>query len=205
VNPGISATSLSKIEEPEHNFEFDPVAHTYRLDGEYLPSVTTILKDAGIVDYSKMPEEWREFGMARGRAVHKGCQLISENDLDWSTVGPIEGYLRAYEKFLSEVQVKPISWEQPVYNNLYKFAGSYDVIYEYQGQLLIADLKTTTVPFWTGAQLAAYQMCAKPWPILRWGIGLRKDGTYRVEQFHGATDQAAFLAALAVYNYKRRK
>jgi hypothetical protein len=49
---------------------FDAAAHTYSVNGVVKPNVTSILEDVGIVDYSAVPAQNRELGLARGRVVH---------------------------------------------------------------------------------------------------------------------------------------
>ena len=76
--------------------QFDESAHVYTVARVQRPSVTQILKDAGLIDTTWYTDEARE----RGRAVHLATQFLDEDDLDWDTVLPqYGGYLAAWERF----------------------------------------------------------------------------------------------------------
>jgi hypothetical protein len=82
-----------------HPIQFDEAAHLYTVAGVERPSVTQILKDAGLIDTTWYTDEARE----RGRAVHFATQFLDEDDLDWDTVLPqYRGYVAAWERFKAE-------------------------------------------------------------------------------------------------------
>ena len=186
--------------------EFFEANHEYRLDGVRVPSVTQVLQSAGIIDYSSVPEEWRNFALTRGSAVHHACRLLDENDLDRKTLdSSLDGYIRAYERFLADSGARPISIEQCVSNELMRYAGTLDRIYDVGGMRVLADLKTSLVPNWTGIQISAYAACISGVDtfLKRWGVALRDDGTYRIETFEDTMDWDIFVSALAVHNWKK--
>ena len=78
---------------------FDPITHTFRINGVPVPSVTQALKAADIIDDRFYTDEARE----RGIAVHAACHYLDEECLDWETVAPeIVPYVEAYQRFKDE-------------------------------------------------------------------------------------------------------
>ena len=69
------------------SLRFDPDSHLYRVDGIIVPSVTQVLEDVGIVDYSRLPGSTREMALRRGSAVHAACHYDDEGDLDETQLG----------------------------------------------------------------------------------------------------------------------
>ena len=57
------------MEPPPRVLAFEPVSHTYRVDGAPVPSVTQLLEDAGLTpDYSLVPQPVLQH--ARERGIH---------------------------------------------------------------------------------------------------------------------------------------
>src|ERR1043165_3114073 len=93
----------------------DKELHVYTLADRVLPSVTEILKGAGLVD----DRWWTEAGRWRGSAVHAACWYDDEGDLDETTLDPkLQNYLQAYRKFKTELGFIPTDIETPIYNDL---------------------------------------------------------------------------------------
>jgi hypothetical protein len=57
---------------------FDAPSHTYYLDGERVPSVTQVLEWAHIIDFSHVPDPWRQMALDRGSAVHQAAHEFNE-------------------------------------------------------------------------------------------------------------------------------
>jgi len=84
---------------------FEPLTHTYRLNGTILPSVTQILQRAGLIDFSSVPGAILQAAKDRGSAVHQALHYYNEGDLDaaFTTDFPqYAGYLSAWVRFLDE-------------------------------------------------------------------------------------------------------
>jgi len=101
---------------------FEESTHTYRLggpNGVVVPSVTQIMKAAGIIDDSF----YNDTGRFRGSAVHRATQLLDESDLspdegslDWESLDPeLLPYVQAYGKFKLESGFIPEEIEKAVF------------------------------------------------------------------------------------------
>jgi hypothetical protein len=203
--------------------EFKEEDHSYWVSGRRLPSVTQILKRAGIVDTRWYTEE----GRARGTAVHRACQLFDEGSLDMRTVDPsIQGYVDGWAEFLTTTPPYPgreKDWQAEVKlaNLGMGYAGTADRIAwirdpkrakDPRPRLVVIEIKTgQTLPPWTGLQLAAYAQIAQPPGSqmarpLRWAVLLQGDGKFSVKDYSDDLfeDWGVFQAALNVTKWKER-
>ena len=58
---------------------FDEASHTYRIDGQVVPGVTSVLKP--LTDYSMVPPADLQAAADFGKAVHRACELDDLMDL----------------------------------------------------------------------------------------------------------------------------
>ncbi len=187
---------------------FDEPKHEYRVNGVVVPSVTQILEDVGIVDFSHIPPATRAMAMERGRLVHLATQLDDEGDLQEATLDPeLLPYVQAWRNARRGLEMGEsftlIEWRG--HHAQFGYAGTLDRLY---GSLLI-DIKTNDAPDWTRIQLAAYAALVtdKPMTLTRLAVELHRDETYRVAEYPARKWQAdfnVFLAALTVYREKHR-
>lgn len=181
---------------------FDPAAHRYTLGTRVLPSVTQVLSLVAPEHAAWYTEESRE----RGTAVHLACQQIDEGHAEEATfeTSPAAGYIGAYCDFVSMMQ--PI-WEHIEYrvvDELAGYAGTLDRAGVVQGQRVIVDIKTGTLPATVGLQLAAYRRCLPDsFKWARYSLLLGKDRTYRWTPHSDGHDESVFLAALRLYHWKQ--
>lgn len=141
---------------------YDPESHVYTQDGVQVPSVTAVLKLAGLSDYSDIPVNILEMAAARGTALHEATALLDQDNLDLDSVDPaIAGYLLSYQRWRESVEDWTIlaieQWE---------IAGGGGRIYgrtidrkfiEPGGRRWIVDIKTSSKKAnWWRIQLAAY-------------------------------------------------
>ncbi len=192
------------------HLEFDAATHTYRLDGELIPSVTTVLKSVGLVEYAMIPQEVLQAAAHRGTAVHTALEYLDREELDRSTVDPsIEGYVVAYERFVRDSNFIPLHIEHRVFHGNYRYAGTLDRTGYLGDSLTVLDFKTGLVLPGHAIQLAAYANClVMPRRFRRIALQLSGDGTYRVHEYPLGTIQRdidLFLAALACFNFKTLK
>lgn len=199
-------------------FEFDPVAHRYTLAGAPLAGVTSVLQDAGLVDYSHIPVWYRD----RGSVVHKAAELDDLGVLDEDTVAPeIAGFLAAWRRFRNEMEMVWEGIEVPVVSIRHGYAGTLDRIGvfgagRFKGRRALLDAKSG-LPSWTAAlQTAAYDLafCECVWdepvlqPTLRAAVRLSEDGTYQLHFYaepDNVFDGARFVAALNVATMRRSR
>lgn len=186
------------------SLSFDPETHIYQYKNKVVPSVTQILQAVGIIDYSRIDNNILETAMQRGKDVHLATQFLDENDLNWATVGEdIKGYVTAYQKFIEISGFKPEKIETAVVHLEYKYAGTLDRVGTLDGHSVILDIKTGSMPAWTGIQLAAYAACLSG-SYQRVGLQLNQDGTFKITTFTNPNDFNLFLSALSIYNWKRK-
>jgi hypothetical protein len=185
---------------------FDPSTHSYSDEnGDQYPSVTTVLADAGVVDFSVVKQEIRERAMRRGTSVHFACQLWDENALEYRKVPKaLRGYLKAWKEWRRASGFVPLVIEQP-FISPHGYAGTPDRFGRFpNGTTAVLDLKSGKgdVADWVRIQTAAYArwyQIGSTLPPRRIGIQLHADGTYRVREFEPRTlqyDFSIFFASL---------
>lgn len=170
------------------NLAFDPEAHEYFVDGRMVLSVTKILELAGVIDYSRLPRDVREFALARGSAVHLATQYDDEGVLvEDSLDEAILGYVQAWRKFRADTGWENLLIEHRGYHQTYDYAGCTDRVGWFRGKgenlLCVLDIKTGKAPGWVALQLAAYSDFVPYATYDRVSVELHGDGTYRVEVY----------------------
>jgi len=167
---------------------FDPVGHTYHLDGVAYPSVTTIMQEVGVIDTTF----YNEAGAERGTAVHDAVSAMVRGDLDMKDMSQhpqieeVGGYLEAFNWFQIENSIVPIEVEQVFVSREYKYAGTVDLAAEMDGEKYLIDWKTGGHQRWHGLQLAAYAIGTER-PNDEWKravVLLKKDGNYSILTEH---------------------
>lgn len=138
-----------------HKVMFDEENHIYRVDGVVKPSVTQVLKDAGMMSgYDDIPEYYRD----RGDRVHEACALYAQGWLDWDSVtGDIEPYIRTFRDIYDSLGVEYLSAEEPCYDPELGVCGKYDLLVSAEGEKVLIEIKTGSFPMWGGIQIAAYK------------------------------------------------
>jgi hypothetical protein len=187
---------------------FDEAAHRYTLGGRELPSVTTLIEAAGLVDLFGSAEDlafWRD----RGTAVHIGTELIDRDELDESTVADeVRPYLDAWRRFRRESGFTPEHIEMRLHHPVLRYAGTIDRIGTLRKHPALIDIKTGAQRRATGVQLAAYAelaaangICDKR--IRRYGCYLQPDGTYQLVPYTDTRDIIAFVSALQLWKWRQ--
>lgn len=179
---------------------FDPVQHTYCIDGRPVPSVTQVLKDVGLIDTSWFTEEAR----LRGTYVHLATQYLDEGDLADESVNPLyRGYVQAYQRFLDTALPAWDRIEHRVCDPVLGYAGTFDRVGVLQGRRWLVDIKTGEFST-AGLQTAAYRRCLpEPYGVRRAALQLRADGTFGFHELNDRRDESRFLAALVVWQTKQ--
>lgn len=191
---------------------FDAEKHIYRADGQIVPSVTTILQEMGVINYSGLPEHVRQKAMHRGTTVHYLTELLDRGEMtedQRNSVNPIyEPFLSAWELFKDEYKFVPEKIEEFAFNPAYWYAGKYDRTgFMKRGKKtvrVLLDIKTGQIKAWTGLQLGGYLASFEDQDYMRLAVGLGKDGTYTIEWFDDAGDMFTFCGAAALYNWRKK-
>lgn len=200
------------------NTTFDPKTHIGTVDGVPWPSVTQLLKEFGIVDYSRVPDETLERKRLIGIRVHAATVLLDTQDLDeedFQTRFPdCVGYLNAYRKFREIENFEPEHKERRYFSKKWRFHGAPDEAGLYLGKLgdepVLIDYKCTWKMYEsTGPQLAAYSMlleeCADIKIKKRLGLLLKPSGHYDIVPFKDPNDFQDFQACLWLHWQRRNK
>lgn len=188
-----------------------PKYHSYFIDGQPAPSVTQIVKAAGLApDFDQIDPAVLEKARARGIAVHAICEAIDKGQTPEVT-DETAPYRDAYVKFVYESGAETERAEAEVYHPSYLYAGTYDWRGRVGGERAIIDRKATyTIHHQAVAvQCAAYRGAHnalhpdEPCPNI-FSLHLRRDGTYRLHPYDADEAWSIFLAALSIYRFKKR-
>jgi len=193
---------------------FNSEEHSYQLDGQPIPSVTTILKDAGLIDFSKINADILDRASKFGSAVHLACELYDKGDLNEDHLDiNLLPYLDAWRKFLKDTGFKIQAIEEKVASDKYWYAGRLDRRGRLFDKVTVLDIKTGSgiLPS-TAIQLAAYQECVNQGLHMkdkvkeREVVQLKADGTYALapDKFFSKNDFSVFLSALNLKNWRAR-
>jgi len=190
---------------------FDPALHRYSMGGRVLPSVTAILRVAGLVDATWFTDDARE----RGSYVHLASQYIAEGDgVDMASIEPeLAGYVAAYSTYEAEHHPRWTHIEHPVASRVYGYAGTVDRVGVLCGVDAVLDIKTGGRVAATRLQLAAYAQAMREETgklYRRYALYLSATGGYRLEDLDREPhlyqlDLNAFLSALTIVRWRERE
>lgn len=188
------------------NLTFDAETHTYRINGERVPSVTQVLEGAGLIDTRWFNDEAR----TRGTYVALATQYCDEGTLDYDALDDgLRGYVEAWRKFKHEAgngKMEIISIERRVSNRKLRYAGTLDRLFKWGHQSWVLDIKTGSKAAWHSLQTAGYAECLpKSWLHKRGSVFLKEDGTYKLDVHDDFSDVHVFLSALNLYHWKSEK
>lgn len=188
--------------------QFDEVEHEYRLDGNVLPGVTTVLRPITAHEYRAVDRETMERSALLGKAVHKLIELdiagtLDEDPLDDS----LRPYLAQWRQFRAQSGFQVIHSECRVHSARYGYAGTLDLAGTLNGTRAIIDAKrTAAVPRSAGPQTAAYRAALAElydgeWQVSdRYALHLTPE-RWRLVPQKDPNDLRVFLAALTLHNY----
>lgn len=111
-----------------HEILFFEDEHKYLVDGEEVPSVTTILNYMSDVEYSKVNPSVLEQAARRGSLVHEYTELIDYGAMPDEIEFEVKGYLEAYAKFLRDYKPDWDGVEKMTYSEEFHYIGTIDRI-----------------------------------------------------------------------------
>ena len=183
--------------------EYNEDLHEYRIDGTQVPSVTTILRAAGLYKENYFSDDARN----RGTYIHKAILYLIQDDLVEDSV-PSEylGYVNAFRRFISEVDIKiDISrCEVPLFSEAYRYGGTPDIVGIMNDMDVLLDVKTGIESTVAGIQTAAYEqlLCQH---VKRYGLYLKAGGKYKLIPYTDRNDIKIFNAALTLYHWRQER
>jgi hypothetical protein len=191
---------------PERSIRFDSALHRYWAGTRELLAVTAVLHAAGLVDTTWFTAESR----TRGRVVHRWAEAVDRREAIPPLESAYEPYVDAYRRFVRDARPVWHGIEQPVADLALGYAGTLDRWGTLQGEPVVVDLKSGTVPAWAALQLVAYGRLdlgePRVWRRRRLVVQLLPTGRYVIREYplvNFGRDERVFLAALAVAQWKR--
>lgn len=155
---------------------FDPAVHEYRDGDVVIPSVTQILKMAGLVDDRFYTDEARE----RGSAVHELCERYAHGIRVDNLGRPLASleYVNAFAAWMKKSRAYAIETESVICHEIdgKRYAGKFDLLAEIAGRRVLIDYKTGGKAPSHIVQIAAYALACKPDKAMV--LYLRPDGKY---------------------------
>ena len=121
--------------------EYIESTHTYLFNGVIIPSVTQIMKGSSEAYYQGISEAQLMIAADRGTRVHQAIYEY-ETEGKMTNDAEVKPYLTEYIIAKKRYKFKPIWKEFKLTNGL--FAGTLDMLAEYDGQQVVIDLKATS-------------------------------------------------------------
>lgn len=195
---------------------FDPEAHIYKWNDEIVPSVTQLLNEFKLVDFSNVPKDRLEYKRSLGVAVHYAIELMEQDNLDEESLSEeIRPYVNAYKSFREVSGFEPRQTENRMYSKKWRFAGTMDQqgihLSKVGSEQAIIDYKCTWKLYAAcGPQLQGYKILFEennPGIKIKklFGLQLKSNGHYELEEFKDPNDKQDFLACLWLHYQKRNK
>lgn len=203
--------------------EFDAEKHRYYVDGKRVPSVSDILSPITADHYGGINPAVLQAAASRGTMVHEQLEAIDYDFFDGLVPYEIKGYCKAYMDFLRDYDVDWYGIEEIVYNADGGYCGTVDRWGKIDGEWAVLDIKTYAQPTKENYMSLLAQTDAYLWALIdedkikilhskvkRYGLFLRKDGTYRLvdcteyEEKFGVTSREIFDKCLDLYQFKER-
>ena len=127
---------------------FNKQTHTYYLNGYVIPSVTQIIKDAGLIYTSNYTSEHAR----KGSEIHEEIASIIDG------MEPISAHGRVFFDFMKYIGYRGNDWEpeKVVYDVMYGYAGTVDISGLVNGKKSVIEVKTGSPASWHKLQAAAY-------------------------------------------------
>lgn len=187
--------------------DFEERAHTYRLNGMVIPSVTTIMKPISDAEYKGISQQTLDVAASKGTSVHEAV----ENWVKFRVEDIQPEFKPYFDAFLDWVdKFKPvfIGSEVRMYHRLLGYAGTVDLLVLIDGKLTLIDVKSTynVIEKACGLQLEAYAQALASHGIKveqKMILHLTRDGKHR-EVWFAANDTErwrVFNSLKCVYDY----
>ena len=181
--------------------------HGYFINGDPVPSVTGVIRDARLSDYHGMTQDGRrdtrEFGTIFHALCHEadtGLKVLSPALEAVYTENPwaLDDRLAKYIEWERESGVEILASELPVGNEAFLYGGTLDKVVKLEGQYGIIDIKSGPERPWDLVQVAGYGLCVPGAPN-RWVLSVPARGKAKLHKSENPRrDERVFLSALSV-------
>lgn len=196
---------------------FNADNHEYKWEDRRVFSVTQVLQSVGISDFSMVKKEVLERAQDYGTKVHKMLELYNKKDLNEEALDlHLVKVLDQWKQFQLFYNIDIHAVEEKLYSKKYKFAGTLDLIFSFNGigeknrpkKLCVIDCKTGAYQKSHPIQTSAYvqlllENMDKFFDISREAYTLTlTDNSYKLNVHRNRNNLNVFLSALQVANYK---
>lgn len=187
--------------------QFSAKEHKYTINGVPVISVTQLLAEEGIVDYSSIPVRILDAANKLGTAVHYATELDDKKKLDENSLDiDLYPYILAWRDFKSDFSIKAFrAIEKRLGSQIWGVGGTLDRVFK---DIIIEIKSSTTVLPGTSLQTAGYQILWEENSTVkikeRWCIQLKSDGTYRQYKYKDKKDLSVFKSLIQVNSWKMR-
>lgn len=177
------------------DFAFDAARHEYidTLTGDVLPHITGLLDRGGYIDDRWYTEESCE----RGHQVHR---LTADFDLGAledpaSLVSKYKGYLQGHIAAMKIIKPEWAHIEEPLASGRHRFGGRPDRVGRAYGMQSVLEVKSAVpdlvahgIQTALQAILVSEELRLDPETITRFGLYLKPNGKWKLEQFRDTND-----------------
>lgn len=184
--------------------DFDPVEHRYRLNGQPVPGVTSILEPLQKLD--DIPADILAAAGEFGRHVHEAVHLYNLDNLAFDQLDPrLALYVDGYRQFLRDSKMQVLLSEFRVASPKFGYCGTLDLYGILNKRKALIDVKSTAaLPRSVGLQTAAYEQALRETTgdtvNRRYCLHL-KPGGYKLVELTGRQDLTFFISALNIHRW----
>jgi len=142
----------------DHEYLADVEMHGGAIVTVRLPSVTTIVDDAGLRPlYEGVPAGVLKRAGERGAVVHRCIELDLMGNLDDTSIDPeLQGYIDSWRLWRQKREIEVLLLEVPIVYPKKQFAGTPDLFCNLDGKWHLIDFKTRDPVEGDGEQLVGY-------------------------------------------------
>lgn len=185
---------------------FEEKCHVYRLNGQIIPSVTTLMKPIQEKVYGGVDPMILEKAANRGHAIHNATENFVQYGIEDIEPG-YEGYLAGFIKWWEARKPKVVATERRVYHKVLRYAGTSDLLAIINGRLTLIDYKSSSQVYekLCDVQLEGYDRAYESHGVKiedRLILHLGRDGRYQEIPFYRNTKSwSVFSALMTIHNY----
>lgn len=188
--------------------EFREKNHTYWLYGARIPGVSELMRPLSDSMYKGIDAEILDLAAARGSAVHEAIENFAKYGIE-DCEPEHQGYFDGFLAWAKENGVEILASEIVVYNRIYRYAGTLDLLCNVRGERWLVDVKTTAQvnQMLTSVQLEAYAAALASHGITvdrKAVLHLKKTGKHQVhiaDKASGAEAWTTFGALMTVHGH----
>ena len=168
--------------------------HTYRIGPWEVPGITTVLRAAGHNESTWIPDSARE----RGHVIHEAIEALEVGHLEFETWdSPYRGWLAGFLRYKRERRPRHDAVELGAFERAYGFATHVDLVGALDGPMAM-NVKSGAYMESHGIQTAGEVIAldGRRSNRRRYGLYLKPNGRYELEEFTDPADFDQFFDAL---------